>query len=75
MAGSKIDKLSRMANQIGEFYSVMPLDEGAAGVASHIVKFWTPKMIAELTAAIDEGAVTLNNTARAGLTALNKTAV
>ena len=49
MSHGKIEKFARMANQIGDFYAVQPPDAGAAGVATHIRKFWTPKMIAEIS--------------------------
>lgn len=37
-------KLVRMANQIGQFFQSKPHDEGVAGVADHINKFWEPRM-------------------------------
>jgi len=38
------DKHVRMANQIGTFFLSKPHDEGVAGVAEHINKFWEPRM-------------------------------
>ncbi len=52
MSQAKIEKFARMANQIGDFYAIQPPDQGAAGVANHIRKFWTPKMIAETLEAL-----------------------
>ncbi|WJJ92902.1 formate dehydrogenase subunit delta [Neopusillimonas aromaticivorans] len=41
----KIEQLIKMANQIGDFFAAMPdRDEGLDGVASHIEKFWEPRM-------------------------------
>jgi len=44
----KIDKLVRMANQIGDFYVAMPEQEAIEGVATHLRRYSTPKMIREL---------------------------
>ena len=70
MSHGKIDKLARMANQIGDFYAVMPPDQSALGVATHIRKFWTPKMIAEALAALAAGEISLNATALGGFAIL-----
>lgn len=56
MSTGKIDKLARMANQIGEFFQPMSDDVATAGVATHIRKFWTPKMIRELQDHAAQGA-------------------
>jgi len=48
MTSAKVDKLVRMANQIGEYFAPLPEAEGASGVANHLERFWAPKMIAEL---------------------------
>ena len=47
MTTGKIDRLVRMANQIGEFYASMPEQEATKGAASHLRMYWTPKMIRE----------------------------
>lgn len=40
-----IDNLVRMANQIGGFFSAYPdRDEALEGIATHIHKFWEPRM-------------------------------
>ena len=40
-----IDNLVRMANQIGGFFSAYPdRDEALEGIATHIKKFWEPRM-------------------------------
>jgi formate dehydrogenase subunit delta len=38
------DKLVRMANQIATFFLSQPEAERASGVATHINKFWEPRM-------------------------------
>jgi formate dehydrogenase subunit delta len=72
LSAAKIDKFARMANQIGDFYAVQPPDQGAAGVATHIRKFWTPKMIAETLEAIDQRKIKLNETSARGFAILKQ---
>ena len=49
-----LDKLIRMANQIGSFFESMPdRDEGLAGIANHLQKFWTPSMRQALLSAFE----------------------
>jgi formate dehydrogenase subunit delta len=45
---AKVDKLVRMANQIGDFFGPMGEEAATRGVANHLNRFWTPKMIREL---------------------------
>lgn len=51
----KIDKLVKMANQIGSFFSAEP-DRVLAleGVAGHLGRFWEPRMRRELLQHVDE---------------------
>jgi formate dehydrogenase subunit delta len=49
------DKLVRMANQIGTFFASKPHDEGIAGVAEHINKFWDPRMRRQFFEIVDAG--------------------
>jgi formate dehydrogenase subunit delta len=39
-----IERIVRMANQIGTFFLSKPHDEGVAGTAEHINKFWESRM-------------------------------
>jgi len=48
-------KLVRMANQIGTFFQSKPHDEGVAGIAEHINKFWEPRMRRQFFAIVDAG--------------------
>lgn len=49
-----IDALVRMANQIGDFFAAMPdHDEALEGIATHLKKFWEPRMRRELLAHVD----------------------
>jgi len=72
MSHAKLEKFARMANQIGDYYAPQPPDAGAAGVADHISKFWTPKMIDESLAAIDAGKISLNATSSRGFAILKQ---
>lgn len=50
------DNLIRMANRIGDFFEAMPdPDEALEGVATHIRKFWEPRMRRQLLATLDAG--------------------
>jgi formate dehydrogenase subunit delta len=52
-----VDNLIHMANRIGEFFQAMPdRTEAVEGVATHIHKFWEPRMRTALFAALDAGA-------------------
>lgn len=48
--------LIHMANQIGQFFEVTPDPvEAVDGVATHIRKFWEPRMRRSIYAALDAG--------------------
>ncbi|MND43183.1 NADH-dependent formate dehydrogenase delta subunit FdsD [compost metagenome] len=49
-------KLIRMANQIATFFMSQPETDRAKGVATHINKFWEPRMRRHLFECLDEGA-------------------
>jgi formate dehydrogenase subunit delta len=48
------DKLVHMANRIGEFFAAWP-DRGEAieGVATHIARYWEPRMRRQILALLD----------------------
>ncbi|MCZ4091246.1 MULTISPECIES: formate dehydrogenase subunit delta [Sinorhizobium] len=48
-------KLIYMANQIATFFKSQPAAEAAEGVATHINKFWEPRMRRKLFEHIDHG--------------------
>ena len=48
-------KLMRMANQIATFFASQPQATAAEGVATHINKFWEPRMRRDLFLLIDHG--------------------
>ena len=74
MTAGKIDKLVRMANQIGDFYAAMPDNEATDGAASHLRLYWTPKMIREIIAASETDRAGLNATAANAIDALKRAA-
>ncbi|MET2828996.1 formate dehydrogenase subunit delta [Mesorhizobium shangrilense] len=49
------EKLVRMANQIAAFFHSRPREEGVAGVAEHINKFWEPRMRRQFFEMLDGG--------------------
>ena len=74
MTSGKIDRLVRMANQIGDFYASMPEREATEGAASHLRMYWTPKMIREIIAFADQGHPGLNPVAARAVQSLKETA-
>jgi formate dehydrogenase subunit delta len=50
---SEGNKLVRMANQIATFFHSQPASEAADGVATHINKFWEPRMRRQLFDLVD----------------------
>jgi formate dehydrogenase subunit delta len=61
MSHDKIEaKLIYMANQIAGFFKTQPANEAALGVATHINKFWEPRMRRQLFALIDGGEPSLS---------------
>ncbi len=54
------EKLVRMANQIADFFHSKPREEGIAGVAEHINKFWEPRMRRQLFEMLDGGTEDFN---------------
>jgi formate dehydrogenase subunit delta len=48
-------KLVRMANQIGAYFSAQGEDEAPAAIADHLKKFWDPRMRREIVAHVRGG--------------------
>lgn len=44
MSHNPVDKLVKMANQIGKFFIAQRAHESAASMADHLKKFWDPTM-------------------------------
>jgi formate dehydrogenase subunit delta len=50
-----VNNLVHMANRIGEFFQAMPdRQEAMQGVATHIRKFWDPRMRRQLLAHVEQ---------------------
>jgi formate dehydrogenase subunit delta len=47
------DKLVYMANQIGKFFAHKPSDVAVAAIVDHLLKFWDPRMRAEICRSLD----------------------
>ncbi len=58
---SKEAKLARMANQIAAFFRSYPEEEAIAGIQEHIVAYWSPRMRADLDAAVDDAHLGLDS--------------
>lgn len=54
------EKLVRMANQIASFFASQPEPTRIDGVATHINKFWEPRMRRQLFEIIDAGGAGLD---------------
>ena len=52
---SSPDKLVYMANQIGKFFATQGKDGEVDGIATHIKKFWEPRMLRQIFAHLDAG--------------------
>ena len=57
-------KLVMMANQIGKFYAPQKQVEPTAAIATHIRKFWDPRMRAAIVRHVDEGGAGLDEPVR-----------
>jgi formate dehydrogenase subunit delta len=71
---AKIDKLVRMANQVGDFFGPMGEEAATRGVATHLKRFWTPKMIGEIIGYLDSGQEGLNPAPARAVAALKREA-
>jgi formate dehydrogenase subunit delta len=60
-----IERLVRMANDIGNFFRSEPEHEVAVeGIASHMKRFWDPRMRREIVAHLEGGGDGLSDLAR-----------
>ena len=51
------DNLVRMANRIGDFFEAMPeRPEALEGIATHLKKFWDPRMRQQFLLVVDADA-------------------
>jgi len=66
------ERLVAMANDIGNYFKPQARDEAIAGIASHIQRFWTPRMRKKLSAYLAEGNSGLDELPREALARLNE---
>jgi formate dehydrogenase subunit delta len=58
------DKLVMMANQIGKFFAPQKQGEPVTAIATHLRKFWDPRMRAAIVAHLDHGGAGLDEPVR-----------
>jgi formate dehydrogenase subunit delta len=63
-----------MANQIGDFFVPMVEEAATQGVATHLKRFWTPKMVGEIAGHLDSGEVGLSPVAARAVAGLQRKA-
>jgi formate dehydrogenase subunit delta len=68
--------LVKMANDIGNFFRSEPVhDDAVAGIANHILKFWTPRMRQKLESYLNEhGSAELDELPREAIENLERAA-
>ncbi len=66
------DRLVHMANQISRFFESQRPSEVVPGIASHIRKFWDPRMRTAIFAYIDAGGEGLDPLARKAIETLRE---
>lgn len=63
MSHNSVDKLVKMANQIGKFFAGQKHPEGVASMADHLKKFWDPSMRDAICAHVARGGAGLDSIA------------
>ena len=64
---SSPDKLVTMANQIGKFFVTQGESAAPEAIATHLRKFWDPRMRKEICAYVDAGGAGLDPPVRAAI--------
>ena len=73
--GRGAERLVQMANDISHFFAAEPQRADAiAGIASHIQRFWDPRMRRQILAHLEAGGEGLEELARAAVGGLPKPA-
>ncbi len=65
-------RLVMMANQIGKFFEPQKQLEPVAAIATHIRKFWDPRMRAAIIAHVDKGEAGLDEPVRQAILRLKE---
>ena len=69
----RVERLVSMANDIGAFFNSEPdKTDAARGVASHVRRFWDPRMRREIVAHLKNGGAGLEEPARSGIRILSE---
>ena len=69
----KIERLIKMANDIGDFFNAESNKEIAAeGVKKHILRSWDPRMRREIIAYCQQDGAALNDLVRAAVSRLKR---
>ncbi|HEX3440620.1 MAG TPA: formate dehydrogenase subunit delta [Pseudolabrys sp.] len=71
---SSPDRLVYMANQIGKFFVSQGDKVAVEGIATHIRKFWEPRMRNSIFAHLDAGGAGLDPTVKVALESLRQPA-
>mgnify|MGYP006272610477 CR=1 FL=1 len=72
----QIERLVAMANQIGDFFGAEPdRGEAAKAAASHLRRFWDPRMRTQIVAHHQANGAGLNDVARAAVELLARNEV
>jgi formate dehydrogenase subunit delta len=56
-----------MANDIGNYFRAQGRDEAIAGIANHIKRYWTPRMLQKLNSYLAQGHGDLDELPRAAI--------
>ena len=68
----RIERLVSMANDIGAFFDAEPdKAEAARNIASHVKRFWDPRMRRQIVAHYREGGAGLNDVVRPAIALLS----
>jgi len=70
----KAEKLVMMANQIATFFAAQGEERAVPQIASHIEKFWDPRMRQEISAHLEASGAGLTPLAKAAIETLHTTA-
>jgi formate dehydrogenase subunit delta len=68
------EHLVAMANDIGNYFRSQGHDEAVAGIATHIKRYWTPRMREKLNAYLAKGNAGLDDLPRAAIESLSRQA-
>jgi formate dehydrogenase subunit delta len=65
------EHLVAMANDIGNYFRAQGREEAITGIATHLRRYWTRRMLAKLNAFVVQGAPELDELPRAALMRIN----